>query len=356
MRLHCLSQIMVAIVAITVMGGCAIDKVEPRHSIIIPPAPEEPRLVFIDTYRGESTFVQGPNSLDVLIGDTQIDVGKNIKKPYGVGGFGGRIYVADTGSASVFVIDPKKKKVSLIGDQPVGKLVMPVDVAFSKDGTLYVSDTVLKRVHSYDQNGTFKSAYGMKDEFYRPSGISVNSDLGLLYVVDTLAHNIKVFSLAGQLVSTIGKRGDGDGEFNYPTNIAIDNRNGNVIVCDTQNFRIQILDKDGKFLGKFGEVGDKAGMFARPKGVGVDSDGHIYVVDAAFNNVQVFNDKGELLLFFGTPGTGPVQFQLPAGLSFDEHDRLIIAEVFSGRVQVFQYISEKWKKENPNEYQKLKQQ
>lgn len=47
------------------------------------------------------------------------------------------------------------------------------------------------------------------------------------------------------------------------------------------------------------------GDFARPKGVAVDSEGHIYVVDAAFGNVQIFNSEGLLLLFFGQMGTGP---------------------------------------------------
>jgi len=354
MRIAQILQYIAGAAALIMMSGCVAQKA-PEVKIVIPAAPDEPRLFFVGAYHGESTFQSGLSALDVIIGEENEGSFKNIRKPYGVAGYGGRIFVADTGSASVFVIDPNEKKVSYIGDQAAGKLAMPVDVAIAKEGTIYVSDVRLKRVYAYDQNGTFKSAYGMKDEFYRPTGIAVNSNLGLLYVVDTLAHNIKIFSLSGQLVSTIGKRGEGDGEFNYPTNIAIDPRNNNVIVVDTQNFRIQILDKDGKFLGKFGEIGDKPGTFTRPKGVGVDSEGHIYVVDAAFNNVQVFDDKGTLLLFFGSAGTTEGSFKLPAGLTLDDRDRLIISEAFTGRVQVFQYVSEEWKKTHPEEYKKLKQ-
>lgn len=343
-----------AAAAAVLMTGCVatVDKIPER--VIIPGPPEEPRLVHIASYRGEADF-SNKNALDVLIGEGGIEGGATLRKPYGVGGYKGRIYVTDTGRAVVFVIDPAQKKVSMIGDQQSGKLSLPVGLAFDHNGTVYVSDAKIKRIYAYDQNGTYLRDIAANGEFMRPTGIAVNAELGLLYVADTLAHNIKVFTLDGKPVSTFGKRGDQESEFNYPTNIAIDRRNGNVVVGDTQNFRIQIFDKNGKFLSKFGQVGDKPGMFARPKGVGVDSEGHIYVADAAFNNIQVFDDKGNLLLFFGSAGLGPAGFQLPATLSFDEEDRLMTTEAFNPRVQVFQYLSDKWKQANPEEYKKLRE-
>lgn len=335
--------------------GCtsAIDKV-PEQQVIIPGAPEEPRLLYVASYRGESDF-SSKNAIDVLIGESGPEGGAVLKKPYGVGGYKGKIYVTDTGKAVVFVIDPLLKKITFIGDQPNGKLALPVSVAFDKTGNVYVSDAKQKRINVYDQNGTFIREIASNNEFMRPTGIAINTELGLLYGSDTLGHNIKIFTLEGKLVSTVGKRGEGEGEFNYPTNIAIDRRNGNVIVGDTQNFRIQVFDKNGKYLYKFGQIGDKPGMFARPKGVAVDSEGHIYVADAAFNNIQVFNDKGELLLYFGGAGLSPATFQLPATLSFDEDDRLLTTEAFNPRVQVFQYLSEEWKRKHPVEYKKMRE-
>lgn len=335
-------------------SGCTPVK-GPEAKVIIPGPPEEPRLVYIDSYRGESDFVKEMSLLDAVIGEEMAGGGRNMKKPYAVGGYGGKIYVTDTGAAVVFVLDPVAKQVSMIGDKQGGKLALPVGVAFDNNGTVYISDSKIKRIYAYDQNGTFLREIGSNDEFMRPTGIAVNSDLGLLYATDTLGHNIKIFTLDGRFVSSFGKRGNEEGEFNYPTNIDVDRRNGNIVVGDTQNFRIQIFDKNGKFISKFGKIGDKPGMFARPKGIAIDSEGHIYVADAAFNNIQVFNDKGELMMYFGGAGNEPATFQLPATLAFDAEDRLYTTEAFNPRVQVFQYISEKWKLAHPEEYKKLKE-
>lgn len=333
------------------MGGCA-PKEEQAKRFIIPAPPEQPRIAHVETYRGEVDFIP-KGGLDTFIGDGGLTLSRNLNKPYGVAGNNGKVYATDTAQGVVFVFDTVQRKVTYLGDRSAGKLASPISIAFDGQGLTYVSDAKLKKVYVYDQNGSVVKMFGTNDEFYRPTGIAINRDLGLLYVTDTLQHHIKIYTLEGQLVQTIGKRGVGDGEFNYPTNLAIDRRNGNLIVGDTQNFRIQIFDKNGKFLSMFGKIGDKPGMFARPKGVAVDREGNIYAADSAFNNIQIFNDKGELLLYFGGGGTDPGRFNLPSGLYFDEEDRLYTAEGFNARVQVFQYLSETWKKNHPEEYKKL---
>jgi DNA-binding beta-propeller fold protein YncE len=87
-------------------------------------------------------------------------------------------------------------------------------------------------------------------------------------------------------------------------------------------------------------MGDVPGALARPRGVAVDSEGHVYVSDAAFDNIQIFDGLGNLLLYFGALGGGPGQFNLPAGLYVDAEDRLYVADSFNRRVQIFQYLAE----------------
>ena len=82
-----------------------------------------------------------------------------------------------------------------------------------------------------------------------------------------------------------------------------------------------------------------AGAFARPKGVAVDSEGHVYVADAAFNNIQIFDDQGRLLLFFSGGGHGEGQLYVPLGLGIDHRDRIYVADRANNRIQVFQYVS-----------------
>jgi DNA-binding beta-propeller fold protein YncE len=72
----------------------------------------------------------------------------------------------------------------------------------------------------------------------------------------------------------------------------------------------------------------------------VDSEGHIYVSDAAFNNVQIFDQEGRLLLFFGEFGYRRGQFWLPAGLSVDSKDRIYVADQYNKRINIYQYLPE----------------
>jgi len=99
-----------------------------------------------------------------------------------------------------------------------------------------------------------------------------------------------------------------------------------------------IFDRRGRFLRAFGSHGTRPGNFVRPKGIAVDSEGHVYVVDAEFNNFQVFTPEGQPLLAVGSLGFGPGQFTLIAGIFIDSQDRIYTTEQEGGRVQIFQYL------------------
>jgi hypothetical protein len=76
----------------------------------------------------------------------------------------------------------------------------------------------------------------------------------------------------------------------------------------------------------------------RPKGIGVDSEGHLYVVDGLWGVVQIFDRDGRLLYYFGAHGTGLGEFQLPTGLFIDREDRIFVVDSYNRRVQVFRYF------------------
>jgi hypothetical protein len=101
---------------------------------------------------------------------------------------------------------------------------------------------------------------------------------------------------------------------------------------------VQVLDRSGNFRYAIGRFGDRPGYMFRPKGIGMDSEGHIYVVEALRGMVEVFDDAGDLLYYFGQKGTGLGEFQLPTGLWIDEHDRVLVVDSYNRRVQVFHYF------------------
>jgi DNA-binding beta-propeller fold protein YncE len=335
------------LLSLSVQPGCAF-KAPDQVSIFWPPLPEEPRISYVRKIRQVSD-IQDPSFLDMLFGTDNMAL---FQMPYGVSEAAGNIYVSDTEGSSIVIIDQNQKKARFLVSEEV-RIKTPIGVAAGADGTIYVTDAEQGVVLLFNQDRSYKGAIGKKGEMKRPAGLALNNNLGRIYIADSTAHTIHAYSLKGERLFSFGKRGPGDTEFNHPTNLAIDRRNDNILVTDTNNFRVQRFDKDGKFLSKFGELGDQFGTFSRPKGIGVDSEGNVYVADAAFNNVQVFSSEGRLLTFFCGPGRRPGELQLPAGLYVDENDRIYVVDQRNTRVQVFQYMSEKWKKEHPDEYKKV---
>jgi len=80
--------------------------------------------------------------------------------------------------------------------------------------------------------------------FYMPSDIAFDKD-GNIYVLDSGNHRIQKFSQDGQYLATIGNAGEGPGEFQYPFSFDID-KEGYLYVSDSGNQRIQVLTPDGK--------------------------------------------------------------------------------------------------------------
>ncbi len=327
------------VLASALLYGCARPATE--LPIVYPQPPEEPRIVYIKSFKGHHDYKL--TMWDILFGTSSLSA---FQRPYGVSAYNGRIFVTESQMQAIAIFDTNKENTKL-----TGRFTLPTGVAAVPDGGYFVSDSRQKRVFGYDQNDVLRTAVGKKGELQNPAGIAVDNELKRLYVVDSYGHCVHVYTLTGEKIFSFGKNGSGDGEFFLPTNIAIDRRNRNIVVVDTQNFRVQVFDKDGKFLRKFGELGDASGTFSRPKGVGVDSEGHIYVADAAFDNFQVFDEYGKLLIFIGSSGQGPGQFSLPAGLFVDENDKVYVVDSLNAKVQVFQYLSEQWKKNHPDEYQ-----
>jgi len=329
--------------------GCASQPEKKQEPLVLnwPAPPDEPRVRFLDTFA--SNFDVGDVSgvfARELFGEEKVVA---LQKPYGVAtDKDGRIYATDIGA--VFVFDNANRKLRLIGDLPGnGKLRIPIGVAISDAGKVYVSDSAADKIYMYDMNGKFLSTIGQPKEFEAPSGVAIDEKRQRLYVVDAKLHNVRAYGLAdNKLQLTIGKRGTGKGEFNYPTNLAIDS-SGNLYVADTMLARIQVFDPQGNYLKDFGQLGDAPGFFVRPKGVAIDSEDHVYVIDAAFQNFQIFDKEGKLLLFVGDGGNGPGQFMIPAGIAIDREDRIYIADQLNRRVQVFQYLGEKWKKKQADQ-------
>lgn len=328
------------------ISGCAIEEVDNKFEIpVYPSPPDEPRFYY------EATLT---SSADVIPADSDAEMkyfltgagrtGQGMTKPYDIVVRQGTVYVSDPVQRQVLVFDKTGKRFFRIGEKAPGQLRKPFGIDMDAQGNLYVVDSTLKKVFIYDSEGKFIKTIGSEKMFLRPTDVAVTPDASKIFVSDTggvstQKHRIRVFDVkTKEHLFDIGSRGNKDGEFNLPKGVTINKADGLLYVVDSANFRVQAFNPDnGQFVKKFGSIGRVAGKFARPKDISSDSEGNVYVTDAAFGNFQIFNPKGQLLLFVGSRNVdnAPGKFMLPSGIFVDEDGRVLMADQYFRKIDIF---------------------
>jgi len=339
-----LASILVLVLLVPASAACAGRSTEMVHSgpaIYWPPPPSPPRIEYLLSFavpedlsiktswfkRFFSYLARGRRSVDMI-------------RPYAITvDPEGRIAVTDPDARCVHLYDPVRSRYDRLCEANGEAFISPVGIAADDQGTLYVADSARRRVFRRDRKGRWLEPLGSDDGLLRPTGLAYDGRRGLLYVVDTVANEVKGFDAAGTLVRSFGGRGRGPGEFNYPVAVAV-GPEGRIFVTDSLNFRVQIFGPEGDFAGAFGKPGSTPGCIDKPKGIAIDRDGHVFVVEALHDVVQVFDVEGRLLTVIGGTGTGAGEFWLPAGIYIDARDRIFVADSSNRRVQVLRYLGD----------------
>ena len=305
-----------AALAAAVLAGCASapgQAPQAQGPAFYPPLPDPPRIQHLRTLTGERDLgVAASKFAQFVVGDDTRT--QQLKQPYGVGMFNGKLYVVDSRAPGIAVFDLAQQRFTLMTGAPNGRMKRPINITIDGDGTKYVTDTGRNQVLVFDRDDRFVSAYGTEGEF-KPVDTAIAGER--LYVVDIQHHQVQVLDKrTGKLLFKFGSAGSKVGELFHPTNIAI-GADGDVYVVETSNFRVQRFTAEGNSMRIYGEAGTDRGNFTRPKGIAIDRNGRLYVGDAAFQNVQIFDNDGRLLLFFGQPGDNIEGLNLPAGVTID---------------------------------------
>ena len=309
----------------------------PKERLLWPPPPSEPRIEFLNSIYGPEDLHIKKGLLRRIWESIAGESREGLVKPFGVFADEGKLYVTDIADRSVHVFDIENEKHFIIEGMNKQRFESPVGIAADSEGNIYVSDSIARRVYVFSKSGGFLREVGGDGRMERPTGIAVDKASETLYVVDTLAGKVLVYGLDGRYKLSFGEQGDDNVQFNRPTFIAI-GRDGNLYVSDTMNVRIQVIDKTGKYISRFGKRGDGTGDMANPRGIAVDVNGYIYVTDTVFEVVQIFDRSGQLLLVFGKSGMENGEFSLPAGISISDDNKIYVADSYNSRVQVFRYM------------------
>lgn len=171
-------------------------------------------------------------------------------------------------------------------------------------------------VQVYTTDGQFVRTWG-QGMFESPHHLRIDHE-GHIWVSDFGLHVVQKFTPAGELLQTLGVRGEkGEDEthFNMPTDMAI-TKSGDIFVTDGYgNRRVVHFDKDGNFVKAWGEYGSLPGQFVLPHAIVIDSEGKLYVADRNSGRIQVFDQEGKFIDQWS-------QLLMPWGLSITDQNQL----------------------------------
>ena len=106
-----------------------------------------------------------------------------------------------------------------------------------------------------------------------------------LFVVlfDDCNYPIQTFTRDGNLIQVITSRD----QLSHAHYLCVDRRL-NIVVCDTRAHNLKVFSMEGHLLTTIGQEGEGPGKFYRPFGIDVDKDGRIVVVDEKQSNKLQF--------------------------------------------------------------------
>jgi tripartite motif-containing protein 71 len=126
-------------------------------------------------------------------------------------GLDGRIYVGNLRTADVAILSPSGTLLSRFGSQGTGngQFVFIRGIAVDADGSIWVSDSGRKDIQHFSDSGQFLGKImptGSGDDSLAQAG-DVVVDGQYVYVTDTKAHKIKIWTKGGTFVRAVGGGG-----------------------------------------------------------------------------------------------------------------------------------------------------
>lgn len=181
-----------------------------------------------------------------------------------------------------------------------------------------------------------------------PTDLLIDNANNRLYVVDSKADTVWIFTIQGAYLGSIGSSGSGPGQLSFPTSIAYSASTNELFVADQKNHRIQVFDFDGNFLRSLGsKIAEEGwfnptlvweGRFGKIQSLSIDALGRLHALDTFLNRIQILDPStGAYQSSYndGAFGSAPGELNLPLDFVFDSSGGTIITDAGNSRVQRF---------------------
>ncbi len=219
-------------------------------------------------------------------------------------------------------------------------------ISVDHEDNIYVLNRSEHPVIVFDPEGRVLRDWG-GGFFNRAHGSCIAPD-GSIFCTDDGHHVVAKFTPAGELLMTIGAKGQPSDTgytrtwevwqslstirragppFNRPTGVAV-SPTGDIFVSDGYgNARVHRFDAGGELKLSWGEPGGAAGQFRLPHDIALDDRGRVLVADRENSRIQLFDQNGTFLSQWH-------DVIRPTGLFIDSSGHVFVSE-FSMRISVF---------------------
>jgi|GEM_PF-1564462 uncharacterized surface protein with fasciclin (FAS1) repeats len=213
--------------------------------------------------------------------------------------------------------------------------VEPHDFAIDAQGNIYVVDLANPQIHKYDKTGNLLTSWGSQGSgdgqfsFAPPpdgppidGGFVTLDELGNVYISDSFNNRVQKFDAEGNFLKSFATIGASDAILNIPGPISSD-LNGNIYVADFDG--VHQFNLEGDYIKSLQTAGE----------VAIDSQGNLYSPIAFQNMVAKMDSAGQTITTWGSQGTtGDATFEFPMTVLIDSQDRIYVGDQ-SGRLQIF---------------------
>jgi len=230
---------------------------------------------------------------------------------------------------------------------PEGQSFLDVGgISIDSQDRLYILNRSDYPIMVFDREGNLLGKWG-EGFFNRAHGSCIGPD-GSIYCTDDRNHIVAKFTPEGELLMTLGTRGQasdtgytrtwdfweslakirwGAPPFNRPTGVAV-TPSGEIYIADGYgNARIHKFSSDGKLLFSWGEPGGAPGQFRLPHNIWIDRQGRIWISDRENSRLQIFNAESEFL----SEWTDVIR---PTDIFIDDEETVYVSELCL-RVSIF---------------------
>jgi DNA-binding beta-propeller fold protein YncE len=262
----------------------------------------------------------------------------------------GRVFVSDRYNAVIDIFDADGKFIDAIiaRDMTLSKYIKTQAGGILLPGTTFYYDNLNGVVVYQKPGGEVETLAGPDRANWSPLGVRFDAG-GNMLVTNLVAgqHQVLIFpaeALGGDLVNfapivkEFGTEGNQAGQFSFPNSVVKDSQ-GNLYVSDGNNGRISVWSLDMSYKSFFG-FGSSVQSLNLPRGIWMDAKDRLYIADAVGQAIRVYNVSGvdPLFLFnFGEFGITEGNFNFPTDLCMDSTGRLYVADSENNRIDIWSY-------------------